>query len=794
MTENNNLYFKDPDLDFSPVNELEEEEARKQHHRLVEAINFHDRKYYAEGNPVIADSVYDQLFERLQKLEKQFPELRKPNSPTRRVGASPLDELETVEHPVPMLSLSSTLEEEEVLDYDRFLRDQLDHDNFSYWAELKFDGLSVGLVYEGGRLSRAATRGDGYEGEEVTDNVRTISSVPLELNPEAELPEELMVRGEVFIPLQKFQQLNEERVNREEEPFANPRNAAAGTLRQLDPEIVARRPLDIFVYDVMNTDQTSLNSQGEVARKLPEWGFKTCERREHSEDIEDIINFRHKFAEKREDLNFEIDGTVIKVNEFDIREQLGVRETDPRWAIAYKFQPRQETTTVQKISIQVGRTGKLTPVALLKPVEVGGVTISRASLHNYDEVQQKDIRPGDEVRISRAGDVIPYVEERVDERPEERRSNAFEMPDKCPVCSADVIREGAYHLCSGGLSCPAQLQGRLEHFCSRDAMNIEGLGEKQVNKLLQKGIVRSIADIFDLSEKELLDAGLFKNETYLELKERAKYTDTALVIYALQLDGVGEKTAIKIGSRLENPVELLDFKGAELAETAGISNKRAQTIVQNLEDENTQAKLKEYANNPNKAAAEVGKAVHNLLEEIENSKSPELDRFIYALGIRHVGNHVAGVLARNYETIQDLLKAKKDNLMEIDEIGPEVAESIINFIRSKQNRRTIERLLELKVKPRPVKSATRQVLEEIRFVFTGALENLTRSEAQEVIEKLGGRATSSVSGNTNYLVVGENPGETKIGGARKHEVPTLNEEEFAEFIEEKANKSPEELL
>ncbi|MGM0381426.1 MAG: NAD-dependent DNA ligase LigA, partial [bacterium] len=622
----------------------------------------------------------------------------------------------------------------------------------------------------------------------------TIPSVPLKLNPEAGVPEELMVRGEVFIPLQKFQEMNEQRIEKGNDPFANPRNAAAGTLRQLDPEIVASRPLDVFVYDIMNNNDVAVNSQAQVTKKLPELGFKTCKHTVHSEDIHDIVRFRDRFASERENLDFEIDGIVIKVNEISAREELGTRQTNPRWAIAYKFQPRQETTTVQKISVQVGRTGKLTPVALLKPVEVGGVTISRASLHNYDEVKKKDIRPGDEVRVSRAGDVIPYVEERVDERPEEERNDAFEMPDKCPVCSAEVIREGAYHLCQGGLSCPAQLQGRLEHFCSRQAMNIEGLGEKQINKLLKKEIVQSIADIFDLSEAELLGAGLFKNETYLELKEKSRHPDTALAIYALQLNGVGEKTAIKIASQLKNPVELLAYDADELTAATGISKNRAETIVKNLEDKKLQKKLKVYADNPDKAAGEVGKAVYNLLEEIENSKNPDLDRFIYALGIRHVGNHVAGILAENYEKIQDLLEVEKDELMEIDEIGPEVARSIVNFFHSKQNRETIERLLQLGVDPVSVETETRRLLEERRFVFTGALEDLTRSEARDVVEKLGGRATSSVSGNTDYLVVGENPGENKTSAARENDVPVLSEEEFTEFVEEKTNKRPGELL
>ncbi len=758
-----NPYMKDPELEFESVDELSAGEARQQIEKLREAVNYHARLYYIEANPVISDSAYDQLFKRLEKLEEAYPEFDSENSPTRRVGAQPRSELETVEHTVPMLSLSSTLMEGEIKDFDRFVSEQLGHHNFNHWAELKFDGVSVELVYEGGELVRAATRGDGQRGEQVTANIRTISTVPLRLRGN-NIPDSLTVRGEVYLPLDGFQKLNKQRAERGDEPFANPRNAAAGSLRQLDSSITARRPLDLFVYDLMDASNFELESQKQLYNLLPDWGFPVCRITKNSEKIEDIIDFRNRMVEKREQLNFEIDGVVIKINEINYREQLGMRQSNPRWAIAYKFQPRREITTVQQISVQVGRTGKLTPVAFLKPVDVGGVTISRASLHNLDFVREKDVREGDRVRVERAGDVIPYVAERVKEGGESERGKPFEMPAKCPACGSEVVKEGAYHRCSGETVCPAQLQGQLEHFVSRDAMDIQGLGEKEIRKLREKELVENAADLYELTEKDLLEAGLFKNETYLKIKEKAANPEVALILYASDISGLGPKTAIDLSGKFKNRDDLEEYRNS---------------LGSKQEKEN----LKHYMENPEQAAAEVGKSVHNLLEEIEDSKKTSLRRFIYALGIHNVGAHVAGLLARSFGSLEKIMDADEEELEEIKEIGPEVSRSVVEFFGEEKNRNIVERLLENGVQPQPPKKPEKTgPLEDLKLVFTGSLEDLTRKEAKRLVEEAGGRAVSSVSSNTDYVVAGENPGNNKINAANENDVPIISPEYFRELL------------
>ncbi len=783
MKRQSNPYIDDPQLDFEPVENLFHSAAEEEIEQLRSAIRYHDRKYYREGQPIIADSVYDRLFDRLQELETEFPELDSEDSPTRRVGAEPVDHLPSVEHVEPLLSLSATLAEEEVIDFERYLVDQLGHHEFTYWTELKFDGLSVELVYEQGSLVRAATRGDGYTGEEVTENVRTIPSVPLKLPPGVSCPDTLAIRGEIYMPLERFQELNERRAEENKEPFANPRNAAAGSIRQLDSKIVARRPLEMFAYDVLNQTVPGLVSQAEVFERLKEWGFQVCDRARHTEKIESVVEFRNQVRAVREQLNFEIDGVVIKVNEFSVRQELGTRETDPRWALAYKFEPREEITTVENIIVQVGRTGKLTPVALLRPVEVGGVTVSRASLHNYDEVKEKDIRPGDRVRLYRAGDVIPYVEERIKEAAESERAECFTMPETCPVCGAEVIREGAYHLCTGGLSCPAQVKGHLEHFVSREAMDIEGLGEEQIEKLLQEKLVETVADLYRIREEQLLEAGLFKNNTYLHLKKEAENPDIAVSIYAAAIEGVGPKMAIELANCLKNGEELLKVEPEQLKKQANLSENRVKQIREALETSIAGERYEHFLENPKEARREVAKSLYNLLDEIEASKNPPLDRFIYALGIRHVGRHLATVLARQISEIESLFDISDSRLQSIDEVGPRVAESIVSFFSQGKNKEIVEELLELGVRPESISTPAEKVFSGLTFVFTGKLAELTRDEAQAVVEQLGGRATSSVSGNTDYLVQGENPGQRKTAAARGEDVPVISGSEFKKMVE-----------
>lgn len=783
-----------PEVDTEQI--TSRDDARTAIKELREALRYHDKKYYIENDPVISDAKYDELFEALEELENRYPELKTDNSPTQRVGAPPVDELETVEHIRPMLSLDSTLEEDEVEDFDRYLGDQLGHHDFSYWVELKFDGFSVELVYEDGELDYGATRGDGYEGEEVTENLRTVPTIPLVLDEHGQhgIPDRLAVRGEVFMPIDDFHAMNEKRTAEGKDTFANPRNAAAGTVRQLDSTVVAERPLDIYVYDIMYIEGVEIESQKEVFNALPEWGFNVNDRIRHTSDIERVIDFRHEASNDREQLNYEIDGVVIKVNEMDVREELGTRQANPRWALAYKFEPRKEVTTINRIGIQVGRTGKLTPIAFLDPVDVGGVTISRASMHNDDFVQERDIRDGDRVRVERAGDVIPYVAERVEvDGEDDERGEKFVMPGECPVCGSEVVVEGAYHMCTGGTYCPAQLQGHLEHFVQRDAMDIEGIGEKEIKELREQGLVESIADLYKLDKDDLLEVDHFSNETYLKYRNEANNPELAYAIHAVDPPGVGPKTAIDLANKFESVPELLNSTTEEKM-NAGLSENRAQKLSDQLESEELREELERYSKSPEEAEAEVGKSLFNFLEEREESKETTLDRFLYALGIHHVGSHVANVIAREYETIEDVIDARKVDLMEVHEIGPEVAESVVHFFSDKKNERVVRELLELGVNPEPIKTDQSSELDGMTFVFTGALDDLTRDEAQEIVERLGGRATSSVSGNTDYLVTGDNPGATKTSDAEEYGTSRVNERQFYELIENRSGRNPRELV
>lgn len=678
---------------FATLADLPRAEAEREARELREALHYHDFRYYVLDDPVIADGVYDALFRRLQELEEAYPGLLTADSPTQRVGAPPKEQLPSVEHLAAMLSLESSHEADKVREFDERLRRALGMELLRYVVELKFDGLSVEAVYRDGILERGSTRGDGYRGEEVTENLRTIPSLPLRLVGDP--PPLLALRGEVFMPLAGFHRLNKERLERGEDPFANPRNAAAGAIRQLDSKITASRPLDVYFYDILavewgdtvGADHPPAGHWEELAL-LREWGFKTNDRSRRCDGIEEVITLHQSLDQERDDLPYEIDGIVIKVDDLAAQQELGVRSRSPRWAHAYKFRPRLEVTTVEDIILQVGRTGILTPVALLAPVEVGGVTISRASLHNLDQIREKDIRPGDQVRVARAGDVIPYVVERVDTRPDAERSEPFEMPARCPVSGSEVVRDGAYFVCTGGLSCSAQLLGSVQHYASRNALDIEGLGEKTVRQLIAEGLIReSIADLYRLTREDLLPLDLF-------------------------------------------------------AETKA----------------------------------------DNLIEAIEASKSTTLSRFVYGLGIRHVGEHIADVLAQEFGDVEKLMKADEDTLLEVHEVGPGVARSVHEFFAEAANRDVVHKLLEAGVSPRVERR--RQVFDGERFVVTGSLERWSRNEIGELLESLGGRVTSSVSGQTDYVVAGESPG-SKARKAVELGIPVLSENELVRLLRER---------
>ncbi|WP_436928647.1 NAD-dependent DNA ligase LigA [Halosimplex halobium] len=668
-----NPYFAEPPTDYDPVEELSEADAEAQAERLREAIRYHDHRYYVENDPVIDDRTYDALFSRLRDLEEKF-DLQTEDSPTQRVGGAPRDELPDVEHVAPMRSIDQGGDAEEVREFDRRVREGLDSADWAgeiaYYCEPKFDGLSVEVVYEDGVFQRAATRGDGEVGDDVTANVRTIPSVPQRLR--GDHPDFLAVRGEVYMPRPAFQAYNRELVERGDDPFANPRNAAAGTLRQLDPSVTAERPLSIFFFDVLAGAE--FDTRWEMHETFPEWGLRVCEKTELVDDVEAAVDYRDARLAERDDLDYEIDGVVISVNDTDACDELGTTSRAPRWAFAYKFPARSEHTTVRDVVVQVGRTGRLTPVALLDPVEVGGVTVSRASLHNPAEIERLGVDVGDEVRVRRAGDVIPEVAEVTDPAGD----GHFAFPDECPVCGSAVERDGPMAFCSGGLGCPGQRERSVQHYASRKGLDIEGVGEERVQQLLDAGLVDDVADLYELTVDDLTD-----------------------------LEGWGAKSA------------------------------------------------------------------ENLVGELDDAREPPLADFLTAIGIPEVGETVAASLARHFGTFEAVREASGDDLQAVEDVGPTVAAEIRDFFDSEANRDVLDRLLE-HVDPQEAETETGDALEGLTFVFTGSLDGYTRSEAQDLVERAGGSATSSVSSNTDFLVLGSNPGQTKQDDAAEHDVPTLD--------------------
>jgi DNA ligase (NAD+) len=666
--------------------------ARDAIHRRVkhlrEAIEYHNYRYYVLDDPEISDAEYDGMMRELGKLEADYPELYDPNSPTQRVGAPPLEQFETVTHTIPMLSLANGQKETEVREFDQRVRRFLGVDgDIAYVAEPKLDGLAVELVYEMGNLVIGSTRGDGVNGENITQNLRTIKTIPLALmGKEVPVPERLEVRGEVYMEIQGFKELNRRREASGEPLFANPRNAAAGSVRQLDSSITASRPLQIFFYGLGEVVGYTFETHWQFLTTLPRWGFRVNPMARRCRDINDAIGYYEEISQERERLPYEIDGVVIKVDDLDLQSRLGVISRNPRWALAYKFKPKQETSRVLGVITQVGRTGAITPVAILEPVRVGGIEISRATLHNQDEIDKKDVRIGDTVIVQRAGDVIPEVVKVV----ESKRTGGerkYRIPTTCPVCGADVVRlkDEAVHRCMG-LSCPAQLKGRIKHFASKRAMDIDGLGDKLVAQLVEKEMIRDVPDLYRLRKEDLV---------------------------AL------ERMADKSGQ--------------------------------------------------------------NILDSIESSKKKPLAKFIYALGIRHVGEHLAEVLANGLKSLEHFFHVTEEELLAIREVGPELAQSVVRFFGDQRNREVITKLREAGlsiVEPGVVKRAT---LQGLTFVFTGSLESFARDEARELVESLGGRTASSVSKKVDYVVVGSDPG-SKYEKAKELGIPTLTESQFREKV------------
>jgi DNA ligase (NAD+) len=659
--------------------------------KLVGELNEHNYRYYVLDAPVISDEEYDRLFRRLKELEEQYGHVL-ADSPTRRVGAPPLDKFKKVRHSEPMLSLDNAFSVDELREFDQRVKKLIKSgEDLEYTAEPKYDGLAIELTYRGGLLYRASTRGDGYEGEDVTQNIRTIRQVPLKMEG-IPASEEVDIRGEVYMEVEEFEALNREREKRGETLFANPRNAAAGSVRQLDPSITASRKLHVACYGVGAARGMELKTQWGLIEALRKARFPVPAVVRKAEDIEGAIDAVREIEDRRKDFPFEADGAVIKVNDMALQRRLGAKTREPRWAIAYKFAAHQGTTKIRKISASVGRTGTLTPVAFLEPVKIGGVTVSRSTLHNWDEIERKDIREGDHVVVERAGDVIPHVIKVLKEK-RTGSENKVHVPEKCPVCGSKVVRqEEEVAIRCVGLNCPAQAREKLRHFAGRAAMDIEGLGEKNIELLYSKGLVRHFTDIYDLTKDDLLGLPRF-----------------------------AEKSA------------------------------------------------------------------QNLMDAIENSKEATLDRFLLALGILYVGEYAAKLLARNFENLEDLFNVSAERVMEIKQIGDKTARSVEDFFNDRENLRTLDELKSrgLRITNPDFQRRTKGQagLEGLTIVVTGTLPR-QRKEVEDMIEAMGGHASSSVSGSTDFVVVGENPG-SKLRKARELDVRALSYDEFLAEIKKR---------
>ena len=666
---------------------VERAEAERRAAALREQIEHHDYRYYVLDDPVVSDADYDALLRELQSLEAEHPDLVIADSPTQRVGAKPLEAFGEARHGLPMLSLDNAFDEGEIRGFDRRVRERLEATAVAYMAEPKLDGLSVNLRYESGRLIQGGTRGDGYVGEDITANIRTLRTVPLRLRGGG-WPGLIEVRGEIVIRKADFERLNAQRLEAGERLFANPRNAAAGSLRQLDPRVTSRRPLTLFVFGIGECSETIAERQWQVLDRLRDWGFRVYERVQVVTGTAECLAYYRRLLELRETLPFEVDGAVYKVNDLSSQRRLGFTARAPRWAVAYKLPAREASSVVLDIEPSVGRTGVITPVAQLEPVQVGGVVVRHATLHNEDEVRRKDVHIGDTVMLRRAGDVIPEILGVVREkRPQGAQS--WRMPRTCPVCGSEIIRleDEAAHRCIGGLFCAAQRVGAIVHFASRRAMDIDGLGEKRVEQLVRQGLVATVADLYTLERAPLV-----------------------------KLERMGTKSA------------------------------------------------------------------DNLLRAIDASRETTLARFLFALGIPEVGEVTAKQLAVDFGDLRPMLEADEERLTQIPDIGPIVARHITHFFAQPDNHQVIDALLQAGIRWQPpVAAGKSQALAEKTFVLTGTLEGYTREEAQKCIESLGGRVTSSVSRNTDYVVLGSNPG-AKRDRALQLGVALLDENAFRQLI------------
>lgn len=672
-------------------------EAERRIIELRKQINYHNYLYYVKDAPEISDSEYDALFKELETLEKQFPELITTDSPTQRITVEPAKEFKTRTHSIPMVSLENAFEEADVYSFEDKIRRFLKLDrNIDYVVEPKIDGIAIEVVYENGILTAGVTRGDGITGEDVTANVKTIKSIPLKLLGE-NIPELLEVRGEVFLSKEAFRKLNATQEEQGKPPFANPRNAAAGSLRQLDAKITASRPLDVFFYAAGRITGVQIDTQWDFLAFLRGLGLKTNPEIRLVRSLSEVFEYHKMMSEKRDSLPYEIDGIVIKVNSFELQRDLGSTARTPRWALAYKFKPRQAITKVKDIIVTVGRTGTLTPGAILEPVDISGVTVSRATLHNQDEVDRLDIRVGDYVIVERAGDVIPEVVKVLKER-REGDIPRFKIPDRCPVCGAKAVKyEGEVAVRCTGIDCLAQLKEKIKHFCKKDTMNIEGFGDKICEQLVDKGVVKGVEDVFHLKIEDLM-----------------------------KLERMGKKLA------------------------------------------------------------------QNLLDSIEKAKKTELYRFIYALGIRYVGEVTAKKLVQTFGSLEKIMRAKYEQLVKVEEVGDVIARSIETFFSEEKNIKAVNKILEAGIEFKKDEKVTGMFTGK-KLLFTGSLNSMSRPEAKKLVEAQGGTVKNSVTKDLDYLVVGADPG-SKLEEAKKLNVKILDENEFLNMLKEKKEARQETLL
>lgn len=659
-------------------------DVKKKMDELIDLINYHSNKYYNEDTPEISDFEYDDLMKELMKIETEHPELKREDSPSTRVGGKPLDKFNQVTHKIPMLSLSNAYSAQDLRDFDKRVRESVNKD-VEYVVEFKIDGLSVGLTYVDGVFKTGATRGNGVIGEDITQNLKTVKTIPLKIDDK----EEIIVRGEVYISKENFEKINEQQEENGLQLFANPRNLAAGTLRQLDSKLTAKRPLDIFIFNLEYMQNEKFKTHSQSLEYLSNLGFKVSPNFKICKTIEDVIEHIEYWTVNRSDLSFEIDGMVIKVNDLEEREQMGYTAKSPRWAIAYKFPAEQKKTKLKDIIVEVGRTGTITPTAILEPVRLAGTVVARATLHNEDYINEKDIRVGDTVLVQKAGDIIPQVVEVIKE---DRTGDEikFHMPEKCPVCHEPTVRlEGEAAVKCINMSCPAQIRRGIIHFASRDAMNIDGLGESIISLLLDNKIIKDVADLYYIKKEDIVN-----------------------------LERLGEKSAT------------------------------------------------------------------NLINAIEKSKNNDLYRLINGLGIKYIGVKGAKVLAKSFKSLDDIINSSIEELTNLEEFGEVMADSVVEFFKEDKNIVVINKLKEVGVNTLSSNSEDNglaNIFDKMKIVLTGTLPTLKRNDAKELIEARGGKATSSVSKSTTFVLAGEEAG-SKLTKANELGVTVIDEAKFLELL------------